>query len=432
MTTAAIFIDLDNFYIRASENVDAKFAITLIRDIDKLIKGLRRYDKLGGGRTEIKRDFVVQKVYAPENIWNRISTDHSKILEKKKFDFRKNFESSKFDVVFCPELTGEGKNSADIKLACDAQHILKNHPNIDEFFIFACDSDYFPLIQEIRKNNTTVYYLKFPIGTARKYQEHADWLGANSLDVVDFYLLLDSLKLPSASLSSQDQSAIDLLKPELEACADARQGFVPNSMVSEIIDARPDIKNIINWDIHYDVNRFLEHISSHCKSWMRVDNESQGIRIPNHRLDISAWNVDDEFREFVIRTIVEINDPILFFPPSVFEVIFRQIAHGIYRQNSLLEIVQSVISSVLQTCGILIEWQEVLRIVGLIVQRQNGQMTAEDCADIWRLEIYSLSRGQKFLKQSKGRRFLCNWYSVDGEDINAAVRRLHNLMDDLD
>lgn len=162
MSTAAIFIDLENFYRPAKKNIGHEFALRLVAEIGKWTTALRRYDKTGRGSRQQERNFVFQKCYSGAKIWTEISDDAMKFEEFRGINFEELFEYSNYEIFYCPELTGEGKNAADIKLAIDCLRFVESHRHIDEIFIFSGDADYFPLIQEIRRLGPNVFFLNFP------------------------------------------------------------------------------------------------------------------------------------------------------------------------------------------------------------------------------------------------------------------------------
>jgi uncharacterized LabA/DUF88 family protein len=52
----------------------------------------------------------------------------------------------------CPPITGQGKNSADIRLVIDALDLLRHTTRFDEFIIMSGDADFVPLLVHLREH----------------------------------------------------------------------------------------------------------------------------------------------------------------------------------------------------------------------------------------------------------------------------------------
>jgi uncharacterized LabA/DUF88 family protein len=57
-----------------------------------------------------------------------------------------------FRVMDCPPITGQGKNSADIRLVIDSLDLLHHPTHFDEFVIMSGDSDFLPLLVHLREH----------------------------------------------------------------------------------------------------------------------------------------------------------------------------------------------------------------------------------------------------------------------------------------
>jgi uncharacterized LabA/DUF88 family protein len=57
-----------------------------------------------------------------------------------------------FRVMDCPPITGQGKNSADIRLVIDALDLLRHTTRFDEFIIMSGDADFVPLLVHLREH----------------------------------------------------------------------------------------------------------------------------------------------------------------------------------------------------------------------------------------------------------------------------------------
>ena len=132
---SALFVDFDNTYLALSE-LDAEAAEAFAERpqvwFGWLEKSLPLPAELDGSSG---RNILVRRCY----------------LNPKAFHyFRPHFVRAGFEVIDCPSFTGQGKNSADIKMVIDALDVM-NHPDVayDEFVILSGDADFIPLLLQI-------------------------------------------------------------------------------------------------------------------------------------------------------------------------------------------------------------------------------------------------------------------------------------------
>lgn len=133
---SALFIDFDNIYIRLQQQ-DQQLADIFARSPEKWLGWLEE-NAFKHGKLLGRRDVLVRKCY----------------LNPMQFsDFRPFFIKSAFNVIDCPSLTYQGKNSADIHMVLDILDILKkNDPCYDEFIIFSGDADFTPVLIKLRES----------------------------------------------------------------------------------------------------------------------------------------------------------------------------------------------------------------------------------------------------------------------------------------
>ena len=82
------------------------------------------------------------------------------------------------EVVDCPHLTSQFKNSSDIRIACDVRDYLDHPTRFDEFIILSGDADFTPVLLSLRSHNrqtiiyandyTSPYYKAFSDGRIRE------------------------------------------------------------------------------------------------------------------------------------------------------------------------------------------------------------------------------------------------------------------------
>ena len=88
----------------------------------------------------------------------RNQSDNS--TDMSSFPFvRHHFLRAGFEVVDCPPLTAQLKNSADIRMVMDVRDILTHDTYFDEFVILSGDADFTPVLHRLRSHaRRTVIY----------------------------------------------------------------------------------------------------------------------------------------------------------------------------------------------------------------------------------------------------------------------------------
>ncbi len=147
---SAFFVDYDNIYLslkRKSEEAAKRFAKDAgvwLREIEngKLITATN--GPFEGG----KRRIVMSRCYGnpvPRRNQNDNSTDMN------SFPFvRHHFLRSGFEVIDCPPLTAQLKNSSDIRMVMDVRDYLTHETYFDEFIILSGDADFTPVLHRLR------------------------------------------------------------------------------------------------------------------------------------------------------------------------------------------------------------------------------------------------------------------------------------------
>lgn len=246
-------------------------------------------------------------------------------------------------------------------------------------------------------------------------------------------------------MSAVENEVIEILRPLLQEVANARQGFIPFYQAVELIHRTPKVRELVFWNRYESINRFFEHISDECKDWMRVDSECQGLRIPNHSLNISHWgNITDDFRNSVIHTLVEIDDPIPFFGPDVYNLVFGTIGRGLILNDQTIDIAHEVFhechahfpqlpETEKMTLEIAIHLVTTIRDHLSSIRRnlRNPAIAAKNCARIWRMQIFRLARMPEFMSSEAGCKHLCTWFAVDGEPLEDGIAALEKRMREL-
>lgn len=198
---SALFIDFDNIYL-SLKNRDEEAASRFARNpsfwLKHVISGaLVRTDNPG---PPIRRRIAVGRCYG-NPIPRRSGREGAG--DPTSFAFvRHSFMRAGLEVVDCPHLTSQFKNSSDIRIACDVRDYIDHPTRFDEFIILSGDADFTPVLLSLRSHNrqtiiytndyTSPYYKAFSDGRIREDD------------------LIRCLMQPEAGLSDETQSPVPL------------------------------------------------------------------------------------------------------------------------------------------------------------------------------------------------------------------------------
>ena len=147
---STVFVDYDNIYLslkRKSEDAAKRFA----KDSGTWLQGIVSGELITPTSSLAaagERRMVMNRCYG-NPVPRRNSHDNS--TDMNSFPFvRHNFLKSGFEVIDCPPLTAQLKNSADIRIVMDIRDILTHETRFDEFIILSGDADFTPVLHRLR------------------------------------------------------------------------------------------------------------------------------------------------------------------------------------------------------------------------------------------------------------------------------------------
>ncbi len=156
---SAVFVDYDNIYLslkRKDEDAAKRFskdASTWVRAIEtgKLIT------PTSGIAMDGPRRIVMNRCYG-NPVPRRNPRDNS--TDMSSFPFvRHHFLRGGFEIIDCPPLTAQLKNSSDIRMVMDIRDFLTHETYFDEFVILSSDADFTPVLHRLRAHaRRTVIY----------------------------------------------------------------------------------------------------------------------------------------------------------------------------------------------------------------------------------------------------------------------------------
>jgi hypothetical protein len=147
---SAVFVDYDNIYLslkRKSEEAAKRFAREAPRWLREIENG-SLITPTNAPFGSAPRRIVMNRCYG--NPVPRRNT-HDNSTDMSSFPFvRHHFLRSGFEVIDCPPLTAQLKNSADIRMVMDIRDLLLHDTYFDEFIILSGDADFTPVLIRLR------------------------------------------------------------------------------------------------------------------------------------------------------------------------------------------------------------------------------------------------------------------------------------------
>jgi len=156
---SAIFVDYDNIYLslkRKDEEAARRFA----KEAPGWMRAIEQGALITSTNTDIKRRgrrIVMSRCYG-NPVPRRNTRDNT--TDMNSFPFvRHHFLRAGFEIIDCPPLTAQLKNSSDIRMVMDMRDYLTHETRFDEFIILSGDADFTPVLQRLRAHaRATVIY----------------------------------------------------------------------------------------------------------------------------------------------------------------------------------------------------------------------------------------------------------------------------------
>jgi NYN domain len=147
---SAVFVDYDNIYLslkRKSEEAAKRFA----KDASAWLRAIETARLITPTNTPFEntqRRIVMNRCYG-NPVPRRNAHDNS--TDMNSFPFvRHHFLRAGFEVIDCPPLTAQLKNSSDIRMVMDVRDYLTHDTYFDEFIILSGDADFTPVLHRLR------------------------------------------------------------------------------------------------------------------------------------------------------------------------------------------------------------------------------------------------------------------------------------------
>lgn len=306
---SALFIDFDNIYLSLKsrdEEAATRFARNPSFWLKQVVSGaLIRTD---AAAPQMRRRIAVGRCYGnpiPRRSGREGAGDPS------SFAFvRHSYMRAGLEVVDCPHLTSQFKNSSDIRIACDVRDYLDHPTRFDEFIILSGDADFTPVLLSLRSHNrqtviytndyTSPYYKAFSDGRIREDD------------------LIRCLMQPEAVAPDEPLGPVALEKPEPPARTHATPSLPPRSSTPALTEETPkrktaaggtpeaaiqsliddfkvigsEILGLVRDVVDNSENRFPSHI------WRTAHKNRWDIRKPSARIGPAR----EDFSTFCLKT----------------------------------------------------------------------------------------------------------------------------------
>lgn len=220
---STVFVDYDNIYLslkRKNEEAAVRFAKDAGRWVQAIASG-RLITPTNGVDLSTPRRIVMNRCYG-NPVPRRNTQDNA--TDMNSFPFvRHHYLRAGFEVIDCPPLTAQLKNSADIRMVMDVRDYLLHDTYFDEFIILSGDADFTPLLHRLRQHarRTVVYANDY---TAVPYTAISDGEVRES-DLID--LLMEGVAAaPELAQPAASRPAAQKGLPSPDMLADARKAII--------------------------------------------------------------------------------------------------------------------------------------------------------------------------------------------------------------
>ncbi len=223
---STVFVDYDNIYLslkRKNDDAAKRFA----KDSAAWLQGIVSGDLItptSAYAQPAERRIAMNRCYG-NPVPRRNAHDNS--TDMNSFPFvRHHFLRSGFEVIDCPPLTAQLKNSADIRIVMDIRDIISHDTFFDEFIILSGDADFTPVLHRLRAHaRRTVVFANDH--TAQPYTAISDG------EVRESNLISLLLNTRNAAIESQPR---ELAAPQPAALIAVEIDAARKAIVAEVVN----------------------------------------------------------------------------------------------------------------------------------------------------------------------------------------------------
>lgn len=306
---SALFVDFDNIYLglRQLDEVAAEhFAMDPARWLTWMERGMPREEDTGeNGEPLQQRNILIRRCY---------------LNPRDFYRYRPSFTRTAFNVIDCPSLTSQGKNSADIYMVMDIIDTLEHKTKFDEFIIFSGDADFTPVLLRLRAHDTRSAILA--AGPASEaYKAACDLIIPE--DVFIEYALgmssdsgrVEQQRRSVESMSEATQELLETMAADLYAEASAN-GEILATDLPKIFLNYPEFRRDSNWLGFYSLRSLTAELAKR-RGDLRItegDPWRVTVRMPTRKKvsgagkaeteqAVARSNADEKLRKRIIRMV---------------------------------------------------------------------------------------------------------------------------------
>lgn len=192
---SAVFVDYDNIYLslrRKNERAAKRFAKNTHKWIAAIQSG-ELIRPVNPSEPVSPRRLVMNRCYG-NPVPRKNQSDNA--TDMNSFPFvRNHFIRSGFEIIDCPPLTAQLKNSSDIKMVMDLRDFLTHDTYFHEFIILSSDADFTPVLHRLRAHGRRTIIFSND-NAAAAYTALADG-AVPETDLIEFLLDSEIVEEPS-------------------------------------------------------------------------------------------------------------------------------------------------------------------------------------------------------------------------------------------
>jgi len=200
-------------------------ALAVFIDFENLAIGMERS---GGRKRKTPERFEMSKVLERLVEKGRIASKRAYADWSRFEDYRSTLHELGIELTEIPERGMTGKNSADIRLVVDAMELAYTKTHIDTIVVLSGDSDFTPLVSQLKENGKTV------IGVGLR-DSTSDLLASNCDEFIYYEDIGAPMGAPALKpeLPKQKRPAFKLLFETIEGLQRENVGAMHSSLVKD-------------------------------------------------------------------------------------------------------------------------------------------------------------------------------------------------------
>ncbi len=308
-----LFVDFDNIYLglkQLDEAAAERFGTDPGRWLSWMERGMPAGEEEEGNLRP--RHILVRRCYLNPRDFGR---------------YRPNFTRTAFNVIDCPPLTMQGKNSADIYMVMDIIDALEHKTRFDEFIILSGDADFTPVLLRLRGHDRQTAILA--AGPASEAYKAACDLVIQEDDFIEFALGMTAEAPPQQTQKrghgpavTPPRELLDAIAAKLYAEASAN-GEILATDLPRLYLSFPEFRRDSNWLGFYSLRSLTADLAKRHPSlrltegdpWrVTVQVPARPATVPDQS-EAAVRPAEDALRQRIIqqvqRMVDEADEPIV-------------------------------------------------------------------------------------------------------------------------